>query len=77
MRDLDSKGNPTHKKLWVWESKWDPSYENSASAEERKKEMSYLLMDGPGEKANCVGWESEENLENWTPAEDEPLIDLS
>ena len=33
--------------------------------------MSYCLKDGPGEKANFVGWASEEDLEEWIPVKEE------
>ena len=60
--DLDSKGEPTYKKLWVWESRYNPFYPPK-SKWESKGDMLYTLKDGSGEKANVVGPVREENLD--------------
>lgn len=67
--DRDSKGQPTYKKLWIWESKYDPVYPP-------KSGWVYTLRDGPGEKANFVGWAREADLSEDFPKEEESLIDL-
>lgn len=73
--DLDSRGEPTRKKLWVWEMKYDPTYESASSHRERKKALSYSVKDGPGEKAKDMGLVSEEDLRETEP-EVENLIDF-
>lgn len=60
------------RKLWVWQSKQNLSYEDAAS------NMSYFLKDGPGENAKDVGWEPEDSLREWFPLkEEDSLIDLA
>lgn len=73
--DVDSRGEPTRKKLWVWEMKYDPTYESASSHRERKKALSYSMKDGPGEKAKDMGLVSEEDLRETEP-EVENLIDF-
>ena len=73
--DRDSKGDPTYKKLWVWESKYDPFYPAKMKWE-GDGGMLYFLKDGPGEKANDVGPVREEDLYEDFPKEEVNLIDL-
>ena len=73
--DVDSRGEPTRKKLWIWEMKYDPTYESASSHRERKKALSYSVKDGPGEKAKDMGLVSEEDLRETEP-EVENLIDF-
>ena len=73
--DRDSKGEPTYKKLWVWESKYYPSYPTK-SGHGHDDAMLYTLKNGPGEKANVVGWAREEDLDRHFPVEEVSLIDL-
>lgn len=73
--DLDAKGEPTYKKLWVWESKHEPFYPKKSKWDSNDA-MLYTLKDGPGEKANDVGPVGEEDLYEDFPKEEVPLIDL-
>lgn len=74
--DYDSRGEYTYRKLWVWESKWDPNYP-AKPYRSGKGDMLYTLKDGPGEKANFVpGVFREEDLSEGFPKEEVSLIDL-
>lgn len=62
--DCDSKGEPTYKKLWIWEVR-------SAGG------TLYTVKDGPGEKANTLPGELREgDLYEDFPKEEVNLIDL-
>ena len=75
INDRDSKGYPTRKKLWVWETKYVPNYKDSQWG--TKNAILYLVKDGPGENAKDVGWVREEDLHIGIRLEEgESLIDL-
>ena len=68
---MSRDSEPTRTKLWVWQHKYDKSYDNGSGA------MLYLLKDGPGADAKDVRWVSEEDLREWFPPKEEvSLIDL-
>ena len=52
---VDSKGNPTRKKLWVWDADFELIHG-----------ILVALKDGPGEDANDMGWFTEKSLEPWS-----------
>ena len=74
--DCNSKGEPTYKKLWIWETRYDPSYPPKSRGDSVGDRL-YSVKDGPGEKANFVGgWVRERDLYEDFPKEEESLIDM-
>lgn len=50
--DLLSNNEPTLKKLWVWEIKYDASSED----------IWYSLKDAPGQEGKVMGWFEEQSF---------------
>ncbi|CAF9932552.1 hypothetical protein IMSHALPRED_008915 [Imshaugia aleurites] len=68
-------GKPTYPKFWIWDTKYDPTYKQSAK--DSTGCNLYLLKYGPGEKAKDMGWVEEEDVYKEPPVkEEESLIDL-
>ena len=74
-KDRNDKGEHTGRQRYISEAKYHPPTKPRPHYADDK--WTYLLKDGPGEKAQEVGWAEEEELEHESPDGPPNLIDLS
>ena len=73
-KDRNDKGEYTGRKLYISERKYYPPTTPGAHYTDDK--WTYLLKDGPGEKAQEVGWAEEKDLEHEDPRGPHVVPDL-